>query len=95
MDCNAQMWVDQFEKLGLPLVMLMLFFYAVYLSFRWIAPRADHAMSSYFALANRKAELLEESSSKCLQLQEAHLSAIKELTTLIQQLEVRCQRDQP
>ena len=85
--CSASEWMQQFERLGLPIALLLIVFYFIYISVRWTAPRIDKWLTEHFKVAEMKALALEESSARCIQLQEAHLVAIQRLVTLVEHLD--------
>lgn len=81
--CDAAFWMDNFNKLGLPLVLLGLVVYSVIAMFKWAGPRIDKWLDEYFTIQSRKATALEESANKCTQLQQENLTMLRELTVLL------------
>ena len=87
MECISDVWVNQFNQVGLPVALLAMMFYAIYRFARWIAPRIDTWVSNYIEIQDKKAKILEESSNKCVDMQTLNLEAVKELTVTLKLLE--------
>ena len=87
MDCEASVWIDNFNKVGLPLALLGLAIYAMASFVKWAFPRVDSYMAQYFTIAERKAKTLEDSAAACTALQRENLDAIKALTEAVKALE--------
>ena len=83
MECTSLEWLEVLQQVGLPVALLLLFVYALYKTLAWFGPRVDKWLTEYFRIAAQKAEVLEASSNRCIQLQEAHLEAVDQLRRVI------------
>lgn len=85
MECDASFWLEHFNKLGLPIVLLLTIFYSIWGFFKWAAPRFDGWLTKHFEIESHKARTLEESSQKCAQTQAENVLAIRALTDFLKE----------
>lgn len=85
MGCDASFWLEHFNKLGLPIVLLLTIFYSIWGFFKWAAPRFDKWLVRHFEIEEHKARTLEEASNKCAQLQSENVAALRALTEYLKE----------
>ena len=85
MECDASFWLEHFNKLGLPIVLLLTIFYSIWGFFKWAAPRFDKWLVRHFEIEEQKARTLEEASIKCAQLQSENVTALRALTEYLKE----------
>lgn len=83
MECISDAWISYFNQIGLPVSLLIMMFYAIYRCVRWLAPRLDTWVNNYLEIQEKKSNIFQENSDKCITTQNRTLEAIEKLTNLI------------
>ena len=87
MECISDVWVDQFNQLGLPVALLFLMFYSLYSAIKWLAPKLDLWVNTYLAIQEQKSKTLQEFSEKCLANQAQTLTSLTKLSDQMESLQ--------
>lgn len=87
MECISDVWVDQFNQLGLPVALLFLMFYSLYRVVKWLAPKLDLWVNTYLAIQEQKSKTLQEFSEKCLANQTQTLTSLTKLSDQMESLQ--------
>lgn len=83
MECLSDVWIDHFNKLGLPVALLVMMFYSTYRAIRWLAPKLDTWVNNYLAIQEQRSKLFQESTEKFLVSQNKILITLDDLVNLI------------
>lgn len=85
MECaSADFWLGLFDKVGLPLTMLAIVIWMLWVFLKWAAPRMEKWMQSYLDLQEKRTAILESSNVACLDMQRKVLAALEKLSTVIE-----------
>lgn len=87
MECLSDVWVDQFNQLGLPVALLLLMFYALYKVIKWLAPKLDLWVNTYLAIQEQKSKTLVEFTEKCLANQAQTVTSLTRLSDQMESLQ--------
>lgn len=87
MECISDVWVNNFNQLGLPVALLFLMFYSLYRAVKWLAPKLDLWVNTYLAIQEQKSKTLQEFSEKCMANQTHTLSTLTKLSDQIESLQ--------
>ena len=87
MECISDVWVNQFNQLGLPVALLFLMFYSLYRTVKWLAPKLDLWVNTYLAIQEQKSKTLQEFSEKCLANQTQTLTSLTKLSDQMESLQ--------
>lgn len=85
-ECDVDMWLDLSNKFGIPVIILVLLIYTIRAIALWAIPRFDKWVDNYLAIMEQKSKTLEESSQRCVQMQQQTLNVLEKMLTRLEAL---------